>query len=180
MRTEIEESANGFNVNVQKISQDLENAKSALNNAIESLNTSFNVELGKITGIIEGIDEETNKKISSAIQQTASAWQGIFKKYGMYDDGVSVEQINVTIDGKGVQVLNPSTSRSTQMTTNGFEGWYNGNKVFWMQEDATKTSRVYADRGIELPTLKMIPLEVQDSNQIKRGGIAFVKTGGSS
>ena len=66
------------------------------------------------------------------------------------------------------------------MTTNGFEGWYNGNKVFWMQEDATKTSRVYADRGIELPTLKMIPLEVQDDNQTKHGGIAFVKTGGSS
>lgn len=180
LRTEIKESANGFNVNVQKISQDLENAKSALNNAIESLSTSFSVELGKITGIIDGIDEETNQKISSAIQQTASAWQGIFKKYGMYDDGVSTEQINVTIDGKGVQVLNPSTSRSTQMTTEGFEGWYNGNKVFWMQEDATKTSRVYADRGIELPTLKMIPLEVQDSNRIKHGGIAFVKTGGSS
>ena len=85
-----------------------------------------------------------------------------------------------TLDGKGVQVLNPSTSRSTQMTTNGFEGWYNGNKVFWMQEDATKTSRVYADRGVELPTLKMIPLTVQDNNSITRNGIAFVKTGGSS
>ena len=173
-------SANGFNVNIQKISQDLENAKSALNNAIDSLNTSFNVELGKITGIIEGIDETTDQKISSAIQQSASGWQGVFKKYGMYNDGVSSEQINVTIDGKGVQVLNPSTSRSTQMTTNGFEGWYNGNKVFWMQEDATKTSRVYADRGVELPTLKMIPLTVQDNNSITRNGIAFVKTGGSS
>lgn len=180
LKTEINESANGFNVNIQRISQDLENAKSALNNAIDSLNTSFNVELGKITGIIEGIDEETNQKISSAIQQSASGWQGVFKKYGMYNDGVSTEQINVTINGKGVQVLNTSTSRSTQMTTNGFEGWYNGNKVFWMQEDATKTSRVYADRGIELPTLKMIPLEVQDDNQTKHGGIAFVKTGGSS
>lgn len=180
LKTEIEESANGFNVNIQKISQDLENAKSALNNAIDALNTSFNVELGKITGMIDGIDEETNQKISSAIQQTASAWQGIFKKYGMYDDGVSSEQINVTIDGNGVQVLNPTTSRSTQMTTNGFEGWYNNNKVFWMQEDATKTSRVYADRGIELPTLKMIPLEIRDSNENKRDGIAFVKTGGSS
>lgn len=180
LRTEIKESANGFNVNIQKISQDLENAKSALNNAIDSLNTSFNVELGKITGIIEGIDETTDQKISSAIQQSASGWQGVFKKYGMYNDGVSSEQINVTIDGKGVQVLNPSTSRSTQMTTNGFEGWYNGNKVFWMQEDATKTSRVYADRGVELPTLKMIPLTVQDNNSITRNGIAFVKTGGSS
>ena len=180
LKTEINESANGFNVNIQRISQDLENAKSALNNAIDSLNTSFNVELGKITGIIEGIDEETNQKISSAIQQSASGWQGVFKKYGMYNDGVSTEQINVTINGNGVQVLNTSTSRSTQMTTNGFEGWYNGNKVFWMQEDATKTSRVYADRGIELPTLKMIPLEVQDDNQTKHGGIAFVKTGGSS
>ncbi len=158
----------------------MENAKSALNNAIDSLNTSFNVELGKITGIIEGIDETTDQKISSAIQQSASGWQGVFKKYGMYNDGVSSEQINVTIDGKGVQVLNPSTSRSTQMTTNGFEGWYNGNKVFWMQEDATKTSRVYADRGVELPTLKMIPLTVQDNNSITRNGIAFVKTGGSS
>lgn len=180
LKTEINESANGFNVNIQRISQDLENAKSALNNAIDSLNTSFNVELGKITGIIEGIDEETNQKISSAIQQSASGWQGVFKKYGMYNDGVSTEQINVTINGNGLQVLNTSTSRSTQMTTNGFEGWYNGNKVFWMQEDATKTSRVYADRGIELPTLKMIPLEVQDDNQTKHGGIAFVKTGGSS
>lgn len=180
LKTEINESANGFNVNIQRISQDLENAKSALNNAIDSLNTSFNVELGKITGIIEGIDEETNQKISSAIQQSASGWQGVFKKYGMYNDGVSSEQINVTIDGKGVQVLNPSTSRSTQMTTNGFEGWYNGNKVFWMQEDATKTSRVYADRGIELPTLKMIPLTVHDNNNITRNGIAFVKTGGLS
>ena len=180
LKTEINESANGFNVNIQRISQDLENAKSALNNAIDSLNTSFNVELGKITGIIEGIDEETNQKISSAIQQSASGWQGVFKKYGMYNDGVSTEQINVTINGNGVQVLNTSTSRSTQMTTNGFEGWYNGNKVFWMQEDATKTSRVYADRGIELPTLKMIPLEVQDDNQTKHGGIAFVKTGWSS
>ena len=52
LKTEIEESANGFNVNIQKISQDLENAKSALNNAIDALNTSFNVELGKITGLM--------------------------------------------------------------------------------------------------------------------------------
>ena len=48
-----------------------------------------------------------------------------------------------------------------------------------MQEDATKTSRVYADRGVELPTLKMIPLTVQDGNNITRNGILF-KTGGSS
>ena len=72
----------------------------------------------------------------------------------MYNDGVSSEQINVTIDGKGVQVLNPSTSRSTQMTTNGFEGWYNGNKVSGCKKMPRKTSRVYADRGVELPTLK--------------------------
>lgn len=180
LKTEINESANGFNVNIQRISQDLENAKSALNNAIDSLNTSFNVELGKITGIIEGIDEETNQKISSAIQQSASGWQGVFKKYGMFEDGTSVKQLNVNINGDGIEVLNPGTSRSTKMNTQGFEGWFNGNKVFWMQEDATKTSRVYADRGVELPTLKMIPLTVQDSNSITRNGIAFVKTGGSS
>lgn len=180
LKTEINESANGFNVNIQRISQDLENAKSALNNAIDSLNTSFNVELGKITGIIEGIDEETNQKISSAIQQSASGWQGVFKKYGMFKDGTSVKQLNVNINGDGIEVLNPGTSRSTKMNTQGFEGWFNGNKVFWMQEDATKTSRVYADRGVELPTLKMIPLTVQDSNSITRNGIAFVKTGGSS
>lgn len=180
LRTEIKESANGFNVNIKKISQDLENAKSALNNAIDSLNTSFNVELGKITGIIEGIDETTDQKISSAIQQSASGWQGVFKKYGMFEDGTSVKQLNVNINGDGIEVLNPGTSRSTKMNTQGFEGWFNGNKVFWMQEDATKTSRVYADRGVELPTLKMIPLTVQDSNSITRNGIAFVKTGGSS
>ena len=180
LKTEINESANGFNVNIQRISQDLENAKSALNNAIDSLNTSFNVELGKITGIIEGIDEETNQKISSAIQQSASGWQGVFNKYGMFKDGTSVKQLNVNINGDGIEVLNPGTSRSTKMNTQGFEGWFNGNKVFWMQEDATKTSRVYADRGVELPTLKMIPLTVQDSNSITRNGIAFVKTGGSS
>ena len=180
LKTEINESANGFNVNIQRISQDLENAKSALNNAIDSLNTSFNVELGKITGIIEGIDEETNQKISSAIQQSASGWQGVFKKYGMFKDGTSVKQLNVNINGDGIEVLNPGTSRSTKMNTQGFEGWFNGNKVFWMQEDATKSSRVYADRGVELPTLKMIPLTVQDSNSITRNGIAFVKTGGSS
>lgn len=180
LRTEIKESANGFNVNIKKISQDLENAKSALNNAIDSLNTSFNVELGKITGIIEGIDETTDQKISSAIQQSASGWQGVFKKYGMFKDGTSVKQLNVNINGDGIEVLNPGTSRSTKMNTQGFEGWFNGNKVFWMQEDATKTSRVYADRGVELPTLKMIPLTVQDSNSITRNGIAFVKTGGSS
>lgn len=180
LKTEINESANGFNVNIQRISQDLENAKSALNNAIDSLNTSFNVELGKITGVIEGIDKETDEKISSAIEQSASGWQGVFKKYGMFKDGTSVKQLNVNINGDGIEVLNPGTSRSTKMNTQGFEGWFNGNKVFWMQEDATKTSRVYADRGVELPTLKMIPLTVQDSNSITRNGIAFVKTGGSS
>lgn len=144
------------------------------------MNTSFNVELGKISGVIEGIDKETDEKISSAIEQSASGWQGVFKKYGMFEDGTSVKQLNVNINGDGIEVLNPGTSRSTKMNTQGFEGWFNGNKVFWMQEDATKTSRVYADRGVELPTLKMIPLTVQDSNSITRNGIAFVKTGGSS
>ena len=180
LKTEIKETANGFNVNIQKIQNDLENAKSSLNNAIDALNTSFNVELGKISGVIEGIDKETDEKISSAIEQSASGWQGVFKKYGMFEDGTSVKQLNVNINGDGIEVLNPGTSRSTKMNTQGFEGWFNGNKVFWMQEDATKTSRVYADRGIELPTLKMIPLTVQDSNSITRNGIAFVKTGGSS
>lgn len=144
------------------------------------MNTSFNVELGKISGVIEGIDKETDEKISSAIEQSASGWQGVFKKYGMFKDGTSVKELNVNINGEGIEVLNPGTSRSTKMNTQGFEGWFNGNKVFWMQEDATKTSRVYADRGIELPTLKMIPLTVQDGNNITRNGIAFVKTGGSS
>lgn len=180
LKTEIKETANGFNVNIQKIQNDLENAKSSLNNAIDALNTSFNVELGKISGVIEGIDKETDEKISSAIEQSASGWQGVFKKYGMFKDGTSVKQLNVNINGDGIEVLNPGTSRSTKMNTQGFEGWFNGNKVFWMQEDATKTSRVYADRGVELPTLKMIPLTVQDSNSITRNGIAFVKTGGSS
>lgn len=180
LKTEIKETANGFNVNIQKIQNDLENAKSSLNNAIDALNTSFNVELGKISGVIEGIDKETDEKISSAIEQSASGWQGVFKKYGMFEDGTSVKQLNVNINGDGIEVLNPGTSRSTKMNTQGFEGWFNGNKVFWMQEDATKTSRVYADRGVELPTLKMIPLTVQDSNSITRNGIAFVKTGGSS
>ena len=180
LKTEIKETANGFNVNIQKIQNDLENVKSSLNNAIDALNTSFNVELGKISGVIEGIDKETDEKISSAIEQSASGWQGVFKKYGMFEDGTSVKQLNVNINGDGIEVLNPGTSRSTKMNTQGFEGWFNGNKVFWMQEDATKTSRVYADRGVELPTLKMIPLTVQDSNSITRNGIAFVKTGGSS
>lgn len=179
LRTQIQQSANGFNVNIQKVSQDLENAKASLNNAINSINTNFNVELGKITGIVEGVDKETDQKISSAIQQSASGWQGIFKKYGMYEDGTSAVQLNVLIDGDGISVLNPETTRETVMNTEGFIGKFNGNKIFWMQEDAVKTSRVYADRGIELPTLKMIPLTVTSGGSTK-AGVAFVKTGGSS
>lgn len=179
LRTEITESAKGFNVQVKKVSDDLENAKSTFDNKLSALNTSFNVGLEGITGIVEGLDEKTDQKISSAIQQSASGWQGIFKKYGMYEDGTSVTQLNVVINGDGISVLNPATTRETIMNTEGFIGKFNGNKIFWMQEDAVKTSRVYADRGIELPTLKMIPLTVTSGGSTK-AGIAFVKTGGSS
>ena len=77
--TKIKESANGFNVNVVKNIARLRKCKICTEQCNRLLNTSFNIELGKITGIIEGIDETTDQKISSAIQQSASGWQGVFK-----------------------------------------------------------------------------------------------------
>lgn len=157
------------NVEIQsdELSQKLESAKAEMLLSIDSF-------LTRLTSI------EKDLKLQSEVIQTSEGWKLIFKKIGMYDGSDVPDQETYTnIDIDGIEVSNPIENTKATLKTDGIKGYYNNEVIFQLQKDATVTERLYAKRGIDTYTMKMIPVAITQ-NSVTKSGVAFVRSGGDS
>lgn len=119
---------------------------------------------------------DVNKQITN-IETTAYGWQGLFAILDMYND--PTVQTNVSIDINGVTVTNPKTGQITKMRIDGFSGWNNNDKIFWIEGDTTKTRRLLCEKGWDTDVIKMTT-DTFTINGQSLSGVSFVKSGGTS
>ena len=74
--------------------------------------------------------------------------------------------------------------QATLITPEGLQGYINYNddnlreKVFWVEGDTTKTTRVLCKKGWDTDTIKMTTTDLSSSGGTK--GVVFIKSGGTS
>lgn len=164
------------NAELGKLREDLDNKIEDANKAL----ADFRVEAGKLYATAESVDEN-NKKLASQIQQSSTGWEALFAELNMGENKDKYNiQTNITLNKDGITVTNPTTGQTTQMTIDQFCGLYNGQKVFWIDKDTTKTRRLLCEKGWDTDYIKMTTnaYEYSDGTIVK--GVAFVKSGGTS
>lgn len=135
-----------------------------------------------LDGLSDTYVKKTDYKTDIAnLLQSATGWEWLFAQLGMYD--VPSVQTNVKIDINGITVTNPTTGQITKMRIDGFSGWNNDDKIFWIEGDTTKTRRLLCEKGWDTDVIKMTTNTFsisENGNVTKLRGVSFVKSGGTS
>lgn len=161
----------------------LEKIRNDLDTKIEEANKAladFKVEADSIYATVSTVDSYNNA-LASQIKQSSSGWEALFAQLSMGENKDKYNiQTNIKLDVNGVTVTNPITGQTTQMTIDQFCGLYNGEKVFWVDKDTTKTKRLLCEKGWDTDYIKMTTnaYNYEDGTILK--GVAFVKSGGNS
>lgn len=159
-----------------KLREDLQSKIDDANKAL----ADFKIEAGKIYATAESVDS-SNNKLASQITQSSTGWEALFAVLNMGENKNKYNvQTNITINKDGITVTNPLTGQTTQMTIDQFCGLYNGEKVFWIDKDTTKTRRLLCEKGWDTDYIKMTTNAYKYANGTIVKGVAFVKSGGNS
>lgn len=173
-----------------QVSKNYDDANSALEQIRNDLNTKieeakqaladFEIRADSIYATVATVDEYNNT-LASQIKQSSSGWEALFAQLSMGEnrDKYNV-QTNIKLDVNGIIVTNPITGQTTQMTIDQFCGIYNGEKVFWIEKDTTKTRRLLCEKGWDTDYIKMTTNAYTYADGTILKGVAFVKSGGNS
>lgn len=173
-----------------QVSKNYDDANSALEQIRNDLNTKieeakqaladFEIRADSIYATVATVDEYNNT-LASQIKQSSSGWEALFAQLSMGEnrDKYNV-QTNIKLDVNGITVTNPITGQTTQMTIDQFCGIYNGEKVFWIEKDTTKTRRLLCEKGWDTDYIKMTTNAYTYADGTILKGVAFVKSGGNS
>lgn len=101
--------------------------------------------------------EEINMKVSTAEMETAIAltknqWRIDFAENGASCGYFSVNKNGITVAGED------GSGYKTVMSSTEFAGYFNNSRVFWLNQDETVSMRLRVDKGIDLRTIKLIPV----------------------
>lgn len=177
----LKQTHDSFDVQIGSMLSNIENIQSNTDTLDEKMNTvqaEFLLTIDSLRSQLKALKDEVLSQ--SEVIQTAEEWKILFKKLSMYHgDDVPDQQTNVTLSIDGIEVSNPVEGTRSTLKMDGIKGYYNGNVIFQLEKDATITERLYAKRGADMYTMKMIPLSVTQ-NAVSKAGIAFVKSGGES
>lgn len=167
-------SINNLDNLIAKLRSEYEEYKSDSGTSISTLTQTMN----EITSRIATV--EGNTRDISEIRQDAKGWQALFAQLDMYD--MPEITTNISIDINGITVTNPTTKQQTRITIDEFSGWYNNEKIFWIDKDTTKTRRLLCEKGWDTGTdfIKMTTNSYTYSNGRTLNGVAYIKSGGSS
>lgn len=124
----------------------------------------------------DSMGNEIIEECKTLITESSQNWRIDFE-----NNGANVGYTDIS--KSGVVVKSSDNLKYTAQITGGkFSGYYNdgtmeglGEEVFTMNEDLIKTKRVYAERGVDFNSLKLIP--AKNGNY---AGFVFVKSGGDS
>lgn len=167
-------SINNLDSLIAKLRSEYEEYKSDSGTSISTLTQTMN----EITSRIATV--EGNTRDISEIRQDAKGWQALFAQLDMYD--MPEITTNISIDINGITVTNPTTRQQTKITIDEFSGWYNNEKIFWIDKDTTKTRRLLCEKGWDTGTdfIKMTTNSYTYSDGRTLNGVAYIKSGGSS
>ncbi|MGF0101963.1 hypothetical protein [Bariatricus sp. SGI.019] len=167
-------SINNLDNLIVKLRSEYEQYKSDNGTSISTLTQTMN----EITSRIATV--EGNTRDISEIRQDAKGWQALFAQLDMYD--MPEITTNISIDINGITVTNPTTKQQTRITIDEFSGWYNNEKIFWIDKDTTKTRRLLCEKGWDTGAdfIKMTTNSYTYSDGRTLNGVAYVKSGGSS
>lgn len=167
-------SINNLDNLIAKLRSEYEEYKSDSGTSISTLTQTMN----EITSRIATV--EGNTLDISEIRQDAKGWQALFAQLDMYD--MPEITTNISIDINGITVTNPTTKQQTRITIDEFSGWYNNEKIFWIDKDTTKTRRILCEKGWDTGTdfIKMTTNSYTYSDGRTLNGVAYIKSGGSS
>ena len=167
-------SINNLDNLIVKLRSEYEQYKSDSGTSISTLTQTMN----EITSRIATV--EGNTRDISEIRQDAKGWQALFAQLDMYD--MPEITTNISIDINGITVTNPTTKQQTRITIDEFSGWYNSEKIFWIDKDTTKTRRLLCEKGWDTGAdfIKMTTNSYTYSDGRTLNGVAYVKSGGSS
>ena len=198
---EISSSVSKVDGELSEIKQQSDNITTTLGNnkeAIERLDNNF-LELStnvnsqnksnadqflKIIERISGVETRVGKTEGditniSDVLQTADAWKAIFRHLGVGDE-IEQKETHISFDIEGITVTNPLTGQITKMKIDGLSGWYNNEKVFWIENDTTKTIRLLCEKGWDTNFIKMTTNDYLYADGRHLKGTAYVKSGGTS
>lgn len=101
--------------------------------------------------------EEINMKVSTAEMEAAIAltknqWRIDFAENGASCGYFSVNKNGITVAGED------GSGYKTVMSSTEFAGYFNNSRVFWLNQDETVSMRLRVDKGIDLRTIKLIPV----------------------
>lgn len=176
INSQVSKNYDDANAALEQIRNDLdtkiEEAKQAL--------ADFEIRADSIYATVATVDEYNNA-LASQIKQSSSGWEALFAQLSMGEnkDKYNV-QTNIKLDVNGITVTNPITGQTTQMTIDQFCGIYNGEKVFWIEKDTTKTRRLLCEKGWDTDYIKMTTNAYTYADGTILKGVAFVKSGGNS
>lgn len=177
----IEQTHESFDVQIGSLINNMENIEEnadSLNEKIDASQAELLMTIDSLKTQLQTLKDEVLHQ--SEVLQTSEYWKVLFRKLSMYDgDDVPDQQTNVTLSIDGIEVSNPVDNTRSTLKTDGIKGYYNGNVIFQLQKDATITERLYAKRGADMYTLKIIPVTITH-NSTAKDGLAFVKSGGES
>ena len=165
--------------NVNKANELLANLKNDFENKNKENSEKFaqlKVDTEGISSSVVAIEKEITNL--SNITQDAFGWKAMFKNLGMTE--ADPRETNIVIDINGITVTNPNTGQITKMKIDGFSGYYNEEKVFWIEKDTTKTVRVLCKKGWDTDIIKMTTNSYTYPDGTKLNGTAYVKSGGTS
>lgn len=112
----------------------------------------------EVSSQIEQLVNQINNKVTmddvtSLVSQTASSWRLDFAQNGASCGSV---QINAT---DGIVVSGADNSQyKTIISSSEFAGYYNNQRIFWLNQDETVTERLRVDKGADFRTVKLVPV----------------------
>lgn len=160
----------------------LDNNFLELSTNVNSQNKSNADQFTKIIERISGVETRVGKTEGditdiSDVLQTADAWKAIFRHLGVDEN---IKETHISFDIDGITVTNPLNGQVTKMKIDGFSGWYNNEKVFWIENDTTKTIRLLCEKGWDTNFIKMTTNDYLYADGRHLKGTAYVKSGGTS
>ena len=148
--------------------------------------TQIQQTISEITSRVATVEGDTTK--ITEIEQNANGWKAVVAQVGLGEEaGTIATSTNIGIDGLSVVNMTPESEQygqATLITPEGLQGYINYNddnlreKVFWVEGDTTKTTRVLCKKGWDTDTIKMTTTDLSSSGGTK--GVVFIKSGGTS
>ena len=136
--------------------------------------STFIQTIQNITGRVEATEEGLKKQSQEILD--ANGWKLLFAQLGMGDEKV---ETSVSMDITGMTLENKNNGRKVVVTTKEFSGYYNNEKVFYLDEYGCLTKRIYIENGWDTGRIKMVPTIYTDGSK-EVNCVCYVKSGGNS